>query len=92
MVWVSHLEELSKMIGRLHRLALEVTLSGSDVFFIEVISRLVIFTLIAASSNGDPLGRRFGPLLLPLALLFAPLPAAIGSDLWLLTGTAFPSP
>jgi hypothetical protein len=44
------------VIGRLPRLALEVMLSGSDVFLIGVLSLLGIVALIATGGNGDPLG------------------------------------
>jgi hypothetical protein len=91
MIWAGHLEELFKVIGTLSCLALEVTLSDNDVFFIEVINLLVVLTLVATGSNGDLLGHRFDPLLLPLALLFTPLLAALGSAPRLPMGATFPS-
>jgi hypothetical protein len=56
MIWAGLLEEVFKVIGRLLRLTLEVVLSSSDVFFIKVLSLLIIVTLLAAGGNGDPLG------------------------------------
>jgi hypothetical protein len=78
-VWASHLEKFLKVINRLSRLALEITLGGSGVFLIGVTHLLaVVAIVVTASSNCDALGRRFGPFLLPLELLLEPLLAALG--------------
>jgi hypothetical protein len=77
MIWACHFEELFKVIGKLSCLVLKVTLNDSDVFFVRVIGLLVMVTLITPSSNGDLLGALLWPLLLPLPLLFTPLPAAL---------------
>jgi hypothetical protein len=52
-VWAGRLEKLLEVINKLLCLALEVTLGSDDVFFIKVISLLVVVTFIAASSNCD---------------------------------------
>jgi hypothetical protein len=89
MVRAGHLKKLLKVICMLQCLALEVTLGDGNVFLINL---LVIVILVTASKNCDLLGRRFGPLLLPLTLLFAPLSAALGGAHRLPPGTTFPSP
>jgi hypothetical protein len=53
---------------------LEVTLSGSNMFFIGVIGLLVDVALVAASSNGDLLG---APLWPPLIAFGCPLHAFV---------------
>jgi hypothetical protein len=50
-------------------------LRGSDVLFIRVIGLLVVVTLVAAGSNGHPLG---APLWLPLIAFGASLHAFAG--------------
>jgi hypothetical protein len=71
------LKKLREVISRLSHLAFEVGLSCSDELLIKIIRLLVVVTLIIVGSDCDPLGRRLGPLLFPLALLFAPLPASL---------------
>jgi hypothetical protein len=78
MIWVGHLEKLFKVIHRLPRLALEIALGGGDVFLTEVVNLLVVVIFVRASGNCNPLGCRFGPHLLSLVLLLAPLPTALG--------------
>jgi hypothetical protein len=70
MVRAGHLEELLKVIGGLPSQALEVTLSGSGVFFVGAVGLLVIVIVVAASSNGDPLGALVWP---PLMAFGTPL-------------------
>jgi hypothetical protein len=89
MVGAGRFEKLLKVIGRLPRLALEVTLNSSDEFLIEVISLLVITVLVVAGSDHDSLGLPLCPLLLPLALLFVPLPTAMRDAPRSLLGAAF---
>jgi hypothetical protein len=78
MVVVGHLEELLKVIGRLSCLVLEVPFNGGNDLLVEIIGLLVIVTLVAAGCNCDLLGSPLWLLLLPLALLFTPLLAALG--------------
>jgi hypothetical protein len=92
MVQAGRLKKLLKVICMLQCLALEVALGGGNVFLIRIINLLVIVILVTASKNCDLLGRCFGPLLLPLTLLFAPLSAALGGAHRLPPGTTFPSP
>jgi hypothetical protein len=55
-------------------------------------SLLVVVALIAAGSDCDSLGSPLWPLLLPLVLLFAPLPATLSGAPRLSLGPAFLSP
>jgi hypothetical protein len=64
MVGAGRLEKLLKVIGRLPRLALEVTVGRGDMFFIGVISFLVVVALITTSSNCDLLGAPLWPPLI----------------------------
>jgi hypothetical protein len=77
-IWAGHLAELSKVIGRLPRLELEVMLSGSDVFFIGVLSLLVVVALITAGGNGDPLGVPLWAPLIAFGASFYAFPGSIG--------------
>jgi hypothetical protein len=68
MFWAGHLEKLLKVISRLSCLALEITLSHSDVFLIGVIGLLIVVIdllivviFIAASGNCDLLGEPLWP-------------------------------
>jgi hypothetical protein len=69
MVRACCLKELFDVIGRLPHPALEVTLSGSDVFHVRIIS-LLIASLVIASSKCDLLRV---PLWPPLIAFGAPL-------------------
>jgi hypothetical protein len=89
MVWLGHLEKPLKVISRLSCLVLQIALNHDGVFLIEVISLLVIVIFIIASGKCDMLGCRFGPLILPLVLLLAPLPKALVSAPRPPAGTAF---
>jgi hypothetical protein len=60
-------------------MSLCLTLSGIDVFFIRVVSLLIVVTLVAANNNCDPLG---APLWPPLIAFGAPLHAFAGSLGW----------
>jgi hypothetical protein len=91
MVWAGRLEKLFEVTDRLLCLALEIMFGGSNVFHDGVICLLAIIIVIVASSDCDPLGHRFGPFLLALALLLAPLLAAFGGAPQLSPGTIFPS-
>jgi hypothetical protein len=75
-------------MGGLLCLALEITLGSHDVLLVVVV-RLLVIVIIIAGSNGNTLGV---PLLLPLAFLLAPSPAALGSATWLPSRTIFPLP
>jgi hypothetical protein len=79
-----------EVIGRLLCLALEIALSGYDVFLVGAIRCLVIIILITGSDS-DLLGAPVLPLLLPLVLLLAPLLAALGSAPCLPLGIVIPS-
>jgi hypothetical protein len=74
-----------KMISELPHLVLEVTLSNGDELLIEVISLLVVVTLIVASSDRDSLGLLFWP---PLATFGAPLCALTSCLEWRPSSTA----
>jgi hypothetical protein len=89
MVWIVYFMKLLEAIGRLSRLALEITLGGSDVFLVRAVHFLIIIVIIAGS-NCDPLGRHFCPFLLSLALLIVPLLAALGGAPQLPPGSVFP--
>jgi hypothetical protein len=92
-VWVGRHEKILKLIGRLPRLAHEIKISGSDVFLLGVIRLLVVVIIVIACSNYALSGaHHFCPFLLPLALLLAPLPRALGGTPRLSPGTVFPSP
>jgi hypothetical protein len=61
MFWAGHLEKLLQVISRLSCLALEITLSHSDVFLIGVIGLLIVVIFIAASGNCGLLGEPLWP-------------------------------
>jgi hypothetical protein len=88
MVWTGRSEKFLKVIVRLPRLALEITLGSHDMLLI----RAIRFLVIAAGSNCDSLGHRFCPFFLPLALLLVHLTVALGGAPRLPLGTIFPSP
>jgi hypothetical protein len=75
-VWAGRLENLLNVIGRLPQLALEVMLSGNDMFLVRVIDLLAVVAFIIASSNYDSFG---APLWPPLTTLGAPLSALAGN-------------
>jgi hypothetical protein len=79
MVWAGRLEMLLKVIDRLPRLALEITPSGSDMFFIRVVHLLVVVIIVIACSNYDPLG---APLWSFLTAFSASLSTFAGSLGW----------
>jgi hypothetical protein len=91
MVWAGCLEKLFEVTDRLPRQALEIVFGGSNVFHDGVIHLLAIIIVIIASSDCDSLGHHFGPFLLALALLLAPLLAAFSGAPQLPPGTIFPS-
>jgi hypothetical protein len=78
-VGAGHFEKLLKVIGRLSHLVHEVTLGGSNVLLIGIISRLVVVTLIAAGSDCNSLG---SPLWPPLVAFGTPLCALVSRLEW----------
>jgi hypothetical protein len=85
--WVrsGHLEKLIEVIGRLPHLALEITLGSGNELHVGIVSLLVVVT------TAPRWGCCFGPLLVPLALLFMPLLAALIGAPRLSLGTALSS-
>jgi hypothetical protein len=92
MIGADHLKKLLKVISGLLCLALEVVLSSGNELLVRVICPFIVVTLIVASSDCDSLGSLLWPLLFPMALLFAPLPAALSGTPQLPLGAAFPLP
>jgi hypothetical protein len=80
------------VISGLPCLALEITLSNGDELVARVIGLLVIVALVTTGSDSDSLGSPLRPLLLPLALRFVPLLAALSGAPRLPPGAAFSSP
>jgi hypothetical protein len=92
MVWAGHLEKLLKVINRLSCLALEVTLDGSAMLLVRVISLLVVITFIIASSICDPLGAPLWPPLTTFGAPFSVVAGSLGGSPRLSPGTTFLSP
>jgi hypothetical protein len=92
MIGAGCLEKLLEVISGLPCLALEITLSNGDELVARVIGLLVIVALVTTGSDSDSLGSPLRPLLLPLALRFVPLLAALSGAPRLPPGAAFSSP
>jgi hypothetical protein len=85
MVRTGCFKKFLKMVFRLPRMVLEVTLNGCDILLIEAVQFIVI-VIAAASSNYDPSGA-------PPLLLLAALGAFVGGVGWCrptATGDHFP--
>jgi hypothetical protein len=91
MVWIGSFKKLLQVVVWLPRRALEIRLGGCDILLIGVVHFLVVIVIVAVC-DCDLLGHCFCPFLLPLALLLASLPVALGGAPRLLPGTIFPSP
>jgi hypothetical protein len=76
MVWAGCLEKLLKVISKLPRLVLEITLGGGDVFHVRVGGLLVVVVFVTVSGNCNPLG---APLWPPPTAFGAPLSTFVGS-------------
>jgi hypothetical protein len=85
MIRAGFLEKLLEVISRLSHLVLSVTLGGSNELIIRIVVLLVALTLIAASSNYDPLGSTLWP---PLVAFSTPLCAFAGCFGWCPLATA----
>jgi hypothetical protein len=79
MVGSGRLEKLIEVIGRLPRLALEITLGSGNELYVGIVSLLVVVTLVIAGSDCASLGLLLWP---PLGAFGAPLHAFAGCLDW----------
>jgi hypothetical protein len=92
MVWAGCLKKLLEVISRQSHMALEVTLSSGNVLLIGVIDLLVIVSLIAASSNCDPLGVTLCPFLVSFGIPLHTFAGCLRQCPSVVDGDHFPSP
>jgi hypothetical protein len=77
MIWAGCFKKLFEVIGGLARLALRITLSGSDELLVGVTGVLVVITLITTSGDHDLLWSLLQPPLVASSPLLAPMLVAL---------------